>query len=51
MSDNFIKIKKERILEAYGNHPSWVAKVEKMSDKQIHAIFMRMFSKGQVKGI
>lgn len=51
MTDQLAELKRKKILEAYGNHPTWVAKVQKMPNKQVHAIFTRMLAKGQVKGI
>lgn len=44
MAYTSIETKKKRILEAYNYAPTWVYKVEKMSDKQIHAIYMRIIN-------
>ena len=40
MSD--ILKKKQDVLNAYDNSPTWVAKVNKMTDQQIIAVYLRL---------
>ena len=42
--------KRYYVTKAY-NGDSWAAKVSKMSDAQVHSIYMRLLYNGRLKGI
>lgn len=41
---------KRKIVSEHYPGASWRSKVAKMSDKQVHVIFMRLLNKGELKG-
>lgn len=46
MSD--ILIKRQLVKDAYNNSPKWSAKVDRMSDDQLIAVYFRLKQKNQI---
>lgn len=46
MSD--ILMKRQLVKDAYNNSPTWSAKVDKMSDDQVIAVYFRLKKKNQI---
>lgn len=40
---------REAIIQAYKNSDTWKKKVEKMSDSQVTAVYLRLLSIGRIK--
>lgn len=47
---NTVEMRKQ-IKKAYNNSPKWVAKVNKMPDEQILALYYSLLKQGKVKNI
>lgn len=46
MSD--ILLKRQLVKDAYNNSPKWCAKVDKMTDEQVIAVYFRLKQKNQI---
>ena len=45
---NDILLKRQLVKDAYNGSPTWVAKVDKMTDEQIVAVYFRLKQNNQI---